>query len=215
MDKLENSSIDESKPELEDFWNIESIGVTDKPNIKGDDIAMETFRNTLRFENKRYQVTWPWKSENQDLLQNRQFAIGRLNSCLFKLRNKQELLTNYDNVIKDQLVKGVVEKVDTDSQDGIKHYLPHHAVINPSKPTTKLRVVYDASAKTRQRHQSLNDCLYRGPVMLRDLCGILLRFRLHNVAVVADIEKAFLQIGLQPEHRDVTRFFWIKECLIQ
>ena len=192
-------SLDDSvptKPELEDFWNIESIGVTDKPNVKDEDIAMEKFTNTLKFENKRYQVTWPWKTENPDLPQNRQLAIGRLNSCLSKLRNKQELLTKYDSVIQDQLLKGVIEKVDNESQDGIKHYLPHHAVINPLKQTTKLRVVYDASAKTRQKHQSLNDCLYRGPVMLHDLCGILLRFRLQNIAVVADIEKAFLQIGL-------------------
>ena len=173
---------------------------------------MEKFTNTLKFENKRYQVTWPWKTENPDLPQNRQLAIGRLNSCLSKLRNKQELLTEYDSLIQDQLLKGVIVKVDNESQDGIKHYLPHHAVNNPLKQTTKLRVVYDASAKTRQKHQSLNDCLYRGPVMLHDLCGILLRLRLQNIAVVADIEKAFLQIGLQPEHRDVTRFFWIKDC---
>ena len=46
--------------------------------------------------------------------------------------------------------------------------------------------------------------------MLHDLCGIILRFRLHNVALVADIEKAFLLIGLQHDQRDVTRFFWIK-----
>ena len=110
-------------------------------------------------------------------------------------------MTKYDNVIQDQLAKGVIEKNGIESQDGIKHYLPHHAVINPTKKTTKLRVVYDALAKTRQTHKSLNDCLYRGPVMLHDLCGILLRFRLHNVASVAHIEKAFLQIGLQHDQR--------------
>ena len=60
----------------------------------------------------------------------------------------------------------MIEKVETDSENGMIHYLPHHAVVNPLKPTTKLRVLYNASAKTRQKHQSLNDCLYRGPVML-------------------------------------------------
>ena len=47
--------------------------------------------------------------------------------------------------------------------------------------------------------------------MLHDLCGILLRFRLHTVALVAYIEKAFIQIGLQHDQKDVTRFFWIKD----
>ena len=94
--------------------------------------------------------------------------------------------------------------------DSIKHYIPHHAVVNPSKTTTKVRVVYDASAKTKQDNKSLNDCLYRGPVLLQDLTGILLRFRLNKVAIVADIEKAFLQIGLNENQKDVTRFFWLK-----
>ena len=40
--------------------------------------------------------------------------------------------------------------------------------------------------------------MYRGPVNLEDLCGLLLRFRIYKVALTADIEKAFLQVGLQP-----------------
>jgi uncharacterized protein YegJ (DUF2314 family) len=47
--------------------------------------------------------------------------------------------------------------------------------------------------------------------MLKDLCGLLLHFRLSKFAVVADNEKAFLQLGLQSEDRNVTRFFWIKD----
>ena len=84
-------------------------------------------------------------------------------------------------------------------------------MINPLKPTTKLRILYDASAKVRKENYSLNECLYRGPVLLNDLCGLLMRFRLNQIAIVADIEKAFLQIGLHPYQRDVTRFFWMKD----
>ena len=47
-------------------------------------------------------------------------------------------------------------------------------------------------------------------MLLQDLTGILLRFRLNKVAIVADIEKAFLQIGLDENQKDVTRFFWLK-----
>ena len=80
------------------------------------------------------------------------------------------------------------------------------------KPTTKLRTVYDALAKTRKEkeNKSMNECLYRGLVMLNDLCGLLMRFRLNSIAVVADIENAFVQFGLQPDQRDVTRFIWLK-----
>ena len=137
--------------------------------------------------------------------------MGRLKSNIARMRNKPDLMKQYDSIIQDQIDKGVIEKVDTRSVDGLKHYLPHHAVINPHKPTTKLRVVYDASAKTRKENKSLNECLYRGPVMLNDLCGLLMRFRLHQIAIVADIEKAFLQIGIQPNQRDVSRFLWLKD----
>ena len=115
----------------------------------------------------------------------------------------------YDNVIQDQLRLGVIEKVKPGPSDTIKHYIPHYAVVNPSKTTTKVRVVYDASAKTKQENKSLNDCLYRGPVLLQDLIGILQQFRLNKVAIVADIEKAFLQIGLNETQKNVTRF-WLK-----
>ena len=57
----------------------------------------------------------------------------------------------------------------------------------------------------------MNECLYRGPVLLQDLTGILLRFRLQRVAITADIEKAFLQLSLRPPDRDVTHFLWVKD----
>jgi hypothetical protein len=52
--------------------------------------------------------------------------------------------------------------------------------------------------------------MYRGPVIFQDIYGKLIRFRIHRVAIGADIEKAFLQIGLQNDQRDVTRFLWLK-----
>ena len=46
--------------------------------------------------------------------------------------------------------------------------------------------------------------------MLQNLVEILLRFRLNKIAVVSGIEKAFLQIGLQDNAKNATRFFWLK-----
>ena len=100
--------------------------------------------------------------------------------------------------------------LNSDAQDENKHYLPHYTVINPLKTTTKICVVYDASTKSKKENKSLNECLCRSPVMLNGLCGILIWFRLHKIAVVADVEKAFHQLGLQKIQRDVTRFIWLK-----
>ena len=118
----------------------------------------------------------------------------------------------YADVIHDQLDRGIIERVSSDTKEGpVKHYIPHHAVITPSKTTTKLRVVYDASAKSRQKDKSLNECLHRGPVILPNLFGLLIRFRLSPIAIVADVEKAFLNVGLQVPDKDATRFIWLKD----
>ena len=92
-----------------------------------------------------------------------------------------------------------------------KKYIPHHAVITPEKSTAKVAVVYDASAKTKKGSLSLSECLHRGPVILEDLCGLLLRLRAKTIGIIADIEKAFLQVPLNPQDRDVTRFLWLKD----
>ena len=79
-------------------------------------------------------------------------------------------------------------------------------MITPTKSTTKVRIVYDASAKGKKGDKSLNECLYKGQNLLPDLCGILFRFRIQPIAIFSDIEKAFLQVGIREADRDVTRF---------
>ena len=97
------------------------------------------------------------------------------------------------------------------TEEGCKrHHIPHHAVITPDRKKINVRIAYDASAKARKICKSVNECLYRGPVILEDLCGLLLRFRTHKDALTADIETAFLQVDPQPTDRDVTNFLWLK-----
>uniref|UniRef100_A0A183CTW1 Reverse transcriptase domain-containing protein n=1 Tax=Globodera pallida TaxID=36090 RepID=A0A183CTW1_GLOPA len=69
----------------------------------------------------------------------------------------------------------------------------------------------DASARPRTHPTapSLNDCLHTGPLLLKDLTGVLLRFRRMEAVILADIEKAFLQLGVREQDRDATRFLWL------
>ena len=69
-------------------------------------------------------------------------------------------------------------------------YLPHHPVLNPNKPG-KLRIVLDCAAQYMET--SLNQSLMQGPDLINSLEGVLLRFRLEPVALVADIEAMFHQ----------------------
>lgn len=91
------------------------------------------------------------------------------------------------------------------------HYLPHQAVVRKEAATTKVRIVYDASSKGEKTDTSLNDCLHVGPFLNPLLNDILLRFRENRIALVGDIEKAFLNIGIDKEDRDSVRFLWLKD----
>ena len=209
---LSNIDLALTKPDLDIFWNLESIGIMDSPVTSDNDKALENFNNTVQFADGRYSVTWPWRESSPPLPENYQLAMGRLKSTLQRLKKDPRLLEKYTAIIQEQLKRRIIERISNETEKGVlKHYIPHHAVITPTKTTTKVRVVYDASAKTKQSNVSLNECLYRGPVMLPDLCGLLLRFRCHPIAIIADVEKAFLNIGLQIQDRDVTRFLWLKD----
>ena len=116
------------------------------------------------------------------------------------------LLVDYDNIIKNQFNKGVIEKVTSPPLVGNTTYLPHRPVISEDKATTKVRIVYDASAKNKG--PSLNESLYKGPCLTPLLFDVLLRFRAHDIALTADIEKAYLQISVTESERDHLRFLW-------
>ena len=57
----------------------------------------------------------------------------------------------------------------------------------------------------------MNDLLEKGPNLLNDVTGMLLRFRRYKYAVAGDISKMFLQILLNPEDQDFYRFLWRKD----
>ena len=126
---------------------VRTIGISDSPDQCDNDVALKKFRETLKYDQGRYSVRWPWKEDCPDLPENKALALRRLRSLVSRMKNDPVLIQKYDEIIEDQLDKGVIEQVGYDSNDSIKHYIPHHAVINLSKATTKFRVVYDASAK--------------------------------------------------------------------
>ena len=86
-------------------------------------------------------------------------------------------------------------------------YLPHHSVVKEDSTTTKLRVVFDGSAKS-QSGTSLNESLMVGSITQPDLLSTLMRFRFHRVAISGDVAKMYRQIGLDTNDRDFHRILW-------
>lgn len=95
------------------------------------------------------------------------------------------------------------------SKDQLKYayFLPHHAVIRPDKITSKIRVVFDASAKTSSGI-SLNDTLKVGPVVQSDIFTILLQFRLYKYAFTSDCEKMYRQVLIDSSDRKFQNILW-------
>ena len=84
-----------------------------------------------------------------------------------------------------------------------------HAVYKENSTSMKLRVVFDASAKTSSG-ASLNDTLMVGPTLHPTLETILLRFRSYTIALTGDISKMFRVVELSPADRNLHRFLWRK-----
>ena len=86
-------------------------------------------------------------------------------------------------------------------------YLPMYVVRKEESTTTKLRVVFNASAKS-STGVSLNDSLLVGPTVHPPLINVLLWFRTHCVALTTDVSKIYRAIELVPADRDLHRIMW-------
>lgn len=183
---------------LEQLWSLEALGVhANELNDKYDAI-LESFRETTRIENGRYVVRWPRIKEDISLPTNYQMSVARLKSTWARLSPKvrQEL----HEYFMAQENEGVIERAPHHTPH-VVHYLPYKILFRKDK----MRVVYDASAKTKSG-LALNDVLHKGPSLVKDIVGIFFGFRMKPTALLADVEKAFLRMGLDLADRDMVRF---------
>ncbi|XP_014676190.1 PREDICTED: uncharacterized protein LOC106816151 [Priapulus caudatus] len=154
--RSEQDSIDR---DIHKLWDLETLGIRESEDVS------EEFADTIRFTGQRYSVKLPWKESHRTLPSNYDNSLGRMKSQVKRLKWEPEILEEYDAIVKEQLSSGITEKVVDLEPRGKVHYLPHQAVIRKEAATTKLRIVYDASAKENKmgKFTSLNDCLHVGP----------------------------------------------------
>lgn len=207
---------DEVVDMLKKFWDVESVGKEDRSKIQ-DNLPIETKQyEEISFNGSFYEVGLPWKENCSPTSSNYRMCESRLRSLHHKLKEEPELLREYDKIIQEQLRNNIVEKVPKSSclneqTEKAVHYSPHHAVVRKERDTTKVRIVYDGSAKSSKSDLSLNDCLETGTNHIPLIFEMLSNFRWNSVALTADIEKAFLMVGIKEEHCDMLRFLWFKD----
>ena len=162
----------------------------------------------LHLPSGRYQVSLPWKyPEHHELDESRSQALKRFfqnERTLFR----RDKLKDFNQVLEEYETMGHAEKVpqkDLSKPEQQTYYLPMHGVFKSSSSTTKLRLVFDASAKSLNGF-SLNDLLLPGPSLYPMITSIVIKFRSHQIAISSDISKMFREVILNPKHKDYHRF---------
>ena len=64
-----------------------------------------------------------------------------------KVRRSEKLRIEYDNIVHEQINQGIVEKVPEHPMGERRFYMPHKPVVRETPTSTKVRMVFDASAK--------------------------------------------------------------------
>ena len=125
-----------------------------------------------------------------------------------RLKSTPGLLEDYSQVFAKWEANAVIEEVpphELHTEERPVFYLPHRPVFKSESTSTKVRLVFDSSA-TDDNGLALNHCFHTGPKLQPDIVHILMRFRQHQIGLTVDITKAFLQVKLADEDKDVTRF---------
>ena len=153
-------------------------------------------------------MTVPWIPGSSLPGTNEQPSRRRLIRVEKKLSQDPKLREEYDKIVRNQLEEGIVEVAPETLTGDRTFYMPHKPVVRESASTTKVRMVFDASAKPHPLANSVNECMYTGPSLQPLLWDILIRARMCTHLVLADTQKAFLQIGVREEDRDAFRFLF-------
>lgn len=200
---LEN---DELNQQLAAFWQLEEVN-NKKPLTEDEQKAGDIFVSSVkRGEDGKFIVDLPFKSDPlQAFGESYSMARNRLRSLQRKLAKDPNLEKQYNDSLQEYLTLGHMSKASNDEKPFV--CLPHHAVIKESSSTTKVRGVFDASAKT-SNGKSLNDLLYVGPTIQPDLFELLIRWRRFQFAFSGDIEKMYRMVKINPIHANFQSILW-------
>ena len=196
---------------LRRFWEVEQQRPSGPAisTIEEKTALQHYHENYRRNESGRFIVPLPRREDAKQLGESRSKAVRRYLSLRHSLISNNQK-SQFDEVLKEYLDLGHAEKVPhvyLQKPSSQSLYLSIHAVRKDSSTTTKLRIVFDASAKF-STGVSLNDTLLVGPTIHPPLVDILIRFRSYRVALTADINKMYRAAELADSDKDFHRFVW-------
>ncbi|XP_076763724.1 uncharacterized protein LOC143431095 [Xylocopa sonorina] len=197
-----------SDANLTRFWELEEIPL--KRVLSSEEQACENhFKDSIQRNSKgRYVVRLPFNNNKKNLGESRSIALRRFYFLEKKFQRDPALKEKYCEFLAEYHKLNDMSLAEPNDAKN-NFYFPHHAVMRADSITTKIRVVFDGSAKTSSG-TSLNDSLMVGPTIQDDLFSILNRFRSHRYALTADIEKMYRQILVHPDDAAYQRILFRK-----
>ncbi|XP_024887554.1 uncharacterized protein LOC112464651 [Temnothorax curvispinosus] len=201
---------DDLDSDLRRFWEVEDI--PRKAHMSPEELQCEEHFATThtRTPEGRYVVRLPFKRGLPQLGESRFAALSSLRRVEHRLEREPTTASEYREFLDEYERLGHMAKIppeDLDVHVTKRYYIPHHAIVRATSETTRLRVVFNASARTTNG-TSLNDHLLIGPKLQRDLVVVILRWRQYRYVFTADIAKIYRQIRVDPRDTDYQRILW-------
>ncbi|XP_029054805.2 uncharacterized protein LOC114882094 [Osmia bicornis bicornis] len=204
-------AMDDLSHAISNFWKLEETHSARQLNPE-EKFCVSHYADTFkRNEEGRFIVTLPTKEDQLlKLGQSRNIALHRFLTLERKLTKEPSLMDQYARFIKEYEELGHMRLISADEEFSSclpNFYLPHHTVVKETSVTTKLRVVFDGSAKS-DTNTSLNDVLMAGPNLQEDIFSILTRFRTFQYVLSADISKMYRQILVNASQTPLQKIHW-------
>ena len=111
--QIEHTRNDNLNNLLEKFYDTETLGSNDNPDI------IKEFEKDLEFNGDRYICKLPLKQYRETIPDNYGNTFKRLKYLLNKLKKDTQLYTAYDAIIKEYISGGIVETVNSSGEEGM------------------------------------------------------------------------------------------------
>ena len=193
-------------------YNDENVELNEK-------LVKYAFHNCRRDVDGRLVFPLLWNSDVAHLLgKNFNLSKSILLSNLRKLKDKPEFLHLMDDVFKEQVELGIIERIsDLDEFMTINpshSFLPHMGVFKLKRETTKCRIVFLSNLCGNIRSQSMtvshNQAIHSGPDLNGKLSSSILQLRFGLKLLCFDVIKAFNNIVLETVDQNRVLFLWFR-----
>nr|XP_044250696.1 uncharacterized protein LOC123003146 [Drosophila takahashii] len=193
---------------LQKLWELESVAASPESLHPHHQICEALYTSTtVQDSHGRIVVNLPFKDDPSRLGNSAEVARRRFYAMERRMLKFPELRSQYVSFMQEYQALGHMSLVTSPALHESHYYIPHHCVLKPSSTSTKLRVVFDASCTTTSQ-LSLNDLLFVGPTVQTDLYLQLLKFRLFQYALTADVTKMYRQVLVDQSFRKYQYIFW-------